>query len=166
LNNQVKFDEELYPYRNQDMIEGIFQALLEQNSDELLIKAQALIAKINMEVKCGSDDQPIRVKGLPNSIDPNKPLRNYRDAMTREDRQEWAVAYMEEHQSFHGQGTLQVARPEPGSKILDITTRADYKVTNGLFDNRKIRLCVCANFAVISRRKELTTIPGIYTPLS
>jgi hypothetical protein len=104
-----------------------------------------LVAKINEEVTCGSDDHPIRVKGMPNSIDPNIPPRNYRDAMTREDRQEWAAAYMEEHQGFHDQGTLQVARPESGAKILDTTTRADYKVTNGVFDKQKIRLCVCGN---------------------
>ena len=89
------------------------------------MKARALVAKMNEAVTCGNHDNPIRVKGLPNSIDPNKPPRNYRDAMTREDRQEWATAYMEEHQGFHEQGTLQVARPEPGAKILDTTTRAD-----------------------------------------
>jgi hypothetical protein len=205
-SNQAKFDENFYPYRNQDMIEGMladdhnvdilsqlqkdvtwvefddkmnlhefekvhvntssneytlrsiinpdnymkmsresfFQALLKQNSDELLIKARALVAKMNDEVSSGSDG-PIRVKGLPNSIDPNKPPRNYRDAMSREDRQEWAAAYMEEHQGFHEQGTLQVARPEPGAKILDTTTRTDYKVSNGVFDKRKVRLCVCGN---------------------
>ncbi len=29
--------------------------------------------------------------------------------------------------------------------MLDTTTRVDYKVTNGVFDKRKIRLCVCGN---------------------
>ncbi len=29
--------------------------------------------------------------------------------------------------------------------MLDNTTHADYKVTNGVFDKRKIRLCVCCN---------------------
>jgi hypothetical protein len=29
--------------------------------------------------------------------------------------------------------------------VLYSTTRADYKVTNGVFDKRKIRLCVCCN---------------------
>ncbi len=61
------------------------------------------------------------------------------------DRQEWAAAYMEEHQGFHEQGTLKIARPEPGAKILDSTTRTDYKVTNGVFEKRKVRLCVCGN---------------------
>ena len=208
-SNQAKFDEDFFPYRNKDMIEGqladdlnvdilsqlqkdvkwieyddrtnlhdfekvhvntsadqytlrsiispdtymkmtresFFAALLKQNSDELLIKARALVAKMGEELKSETDpsDDPIKVKGLPNSIDSNKPPRNYRDAMSREDRQEWATAYMEEYQGFHEQGTLKVARPEPGAKILDTTTRADYKVTNGVFGKRKIRLCVCGN---------------------
>ncbi len=44
---------------------------------------------------------PSRVKGLPDSIDPkNKPPRNYRDAMRREDLQEWADVYNKEYQGF------------------------------------------------------------------
>jgi hypothetical protein len=35
---------------------------------------------------------PSRVEGLPDSIDPNKPPHNYRDAMMKEDQQEWAEA--------------------------------------------------------------------------
>jgi hypothetical protein len=88
---------------------------------------------------------PSGVKGLPDSIDPNKPPRNYRDAMRREDRQEWAEAYDKEYQGFIEQGTLKLARPEKGAKGLDITMHADYKVTNGVFDKRNIRLCVCGN---------------------
>jgi hypothetical protein len=67
-------------------------------------------------------DGPSRVKGLPDSIDPNKPPRNYRDAMQREDRQEWAEApeaYDKEYQSFIEQGTLKIARPEKGAKVQD-----------------------------------------------
>ncbi len=81
------------------------------------------------------------MKGLPDSIDPNKPPRNYRDAMQREDRQEWAEeAYDKEYQGFIEQGTIKIARQEEGAKVLDTTTRADYKVTNGVFDKRKIRI--------------------------
>ncbi len=82
---------------------------------------------------------PINVKALPNSIDTSKayPPSDYRDAMYREDRQERAAAYMEEHQVFHEQGTLKIARPEPGAKILDTMTRTDYKVTNSVFEKRK-----------------------------
>ena len=106
--------------------ESFFQALLKKNSADLLANARALVARMTEEMDHDQDSAgPTRVKGLPSSIDPNKPPRNYRDAMSREDRQEWAAAYMEEHQGFFEQGTLQVARPEPGAKILDTISRAD-----------------------------------------
>ena len=54
-------------------------------------------------------------------------------------------SYNKEYQGFIEQGTLKIARPEKGAKVLDTTTRADYKVANGVFDKRKIRLCVCGN---------------------
>jgi hypothetical protein len=50
-----------------------------------------------------------------------------------------------EYQGFIEEGTLKIARPEKGAKVLDTTTRADYKATNGVFDKRKIRPCVCGN---------------------
>ncbi len=87
----------------------------------------------------------MRVKGLQDSIYPTKPPRNYRDAMSREDNHEWAEAYMAEYEGFLTQGTLKIVKPIKGAKIVDTTTRADYKVTNGLFEKRKIRLCVCGN---------------------
>jgi hypothetical protein len=68
---------------------------------------------------------PSRVKGLPDSIDPNKPPRSYRDAMQRERReewQEWAEAYDKEYQGFIEQGTLKIAEPEKGAKVLDCRT--------------------------------------------
>jgi hypothetical protein len=37
--------------------------------------------------------QDTKVKGLPDSIDPSKPPRNYRHAMSLPDAQEWAEAY-------------------------------------------------------------------------
>ena len=70
----------------------------------------------------------------------------FQDAKQHEDRQEWEEAYGKEHKGFIEQGTLKIARPEKGAKVLDTTTtRADYRVTNGVFDKRKIRLCVCSN---------------------
>ena len=125
--------------------ESFFQSLLKKNSDELLSKARALVARMEAEPPWTSEGNPTRVKGLPSSINPSKPPRSYCDAMTREDRQEWGEAYLKEHQGFIEQGTFKVARPPKGAKVLDTTTRADYKVTNGVFEKRKIRLCVCGN---------------------
>ncbi len=77
------------------VVRGLPQDLLKQNLDEMLIKARALVAKIEAEVSCEDKENPIKVKGLPNSIDTNTPHHNYRDAMSREDRQELAAAYMD-----------------------------------------------------------------------
>jgi hypothetical protein len=104
--------------------EAFFQSLLQRNSNELLSKARGLLSRMEAELVNTPVDGPSTVKGLPDSIDPNKPPRNYRDAMRREDRQEWAEAYDKEYQGFIEQGTLKIARPE-GAKVLDTTTRAD-----------------------------------------
>jgi hypothetical protein len=125
--------------------ESFFQSLLKKNTDELLSKARALVARMEAEPPWTSEGKSTRVKGLPSSIDPSKPPRSYRDAMTREDWQEWGEAYLKEHQGFIEQGTFKIARPPKGAKVLDTTTRADCKVTNGVFEKRKIRLCVCGN---------------------
>ena len=70
------------------------------------------------------------VTGVPAGINVNKPPKNFRDAMSREDRQEWAEAYDSEYQGFLEHGTLKIVRLKPGDKILGTTTRTEYKVIN------------------------------------
>ena len=83
-----------------------------------------------------------RVAGLPACIDPTKPPKNFKDAMSRPDRQQWAEAYNKEYQGFIERGTFVVVKPEKGEKVLGTTTRLDYNMVNGVFDKRKVRLCV------------------------
>jgi hypothetical protein len=66
---------------------------------------------------------------VPAGKDVTKPPKNFRDAMSREDRQEWADAYDSEYQGFYDHGTLKVVRPEPGAKVIGTTTRTEYKPT-------------------------------------
>ena len=54
------------------------------------------------------------------------PPKNFKDAMLRADRQEWAEAYDKEYQGFKEHRTLKVVRPVPGVKILGTTTRTEY----------------------------------------
>ncbi len=77
------------------------------------------------------------VGGVPAGIDVTKSPKNFRDAMRREDRQEWAEAYEGEYQGFYDHGTLKVVRLEPGAKVIGTTTRTEYKVVNGMFKKRK-----------------------------
>jgi hypothetical protein len=86
-----------------------------------------------------------RVKGLVMSIDPGKPPKNFKDVMSREDMQEWAEAYDNEYQGFYDHGTLKIARPEPGAKVLGTPARSEYKLVNGVFEKRIFRLCVMGN---------------------
>ena len=51
----------------------------------------------------------MHVKGLPASIDLNKPHQSYQDAMSQEDIQELAEAYMAEYLAFLTVGTLKIA---------------------------------------------------------
>ena len=78
--------------------EQVFKSLLDKHLDELLGKARALVARMEAEPPWVGVHNPMHVKGLPDSIDPKKPPRNYRDAMSREDKHEWAAGYMEEYQ--------------------------------------------------------------------
>jgi hypothetical protein len=41
--------------------------------------------------------QTTKVKGLPNSINPDKPPKSCKEAMSREDSAEWAEAYNKEY---------------------------------------------------------------------
>ena len=115
--------------------EELFQSLLSKRADELVSTARAYVAKLE-EVLMAAN----HVKGISTSIDPRRLQKNFKDAMSREDRQEWAVAYDNEYQGFFKHQTLKIARPEPGAKILGSTTWTEYKVVNGVFEKRKVRL--------------------------
>ena len=64
--------------------EDFFKSLLSKRSDKLLVKARALVARIEEDLSRPNDN---RVKGLTNGIDPNKPP-NKDAAMSRVDRQQ------------------------------------------------------------------------------
>ena len=86
-----------------------------------------------------------KVKGLPDSIDPNRPPKNYRDATSREDAVEWSEAFMKEYMGFKNRGVFEMVRYEKGMALMGMTTRMDYKVTNGVFEKRKVLLCAMGN---------------------
>ncbi len=51
------------------------------------------------------------LKGLPTSVDPDRQAKNYKDAMTREDRQSWAEAYDKEYCGFKEPNAFNIVRP-------------------------------------------------------
>jgi hypothetical protein len=75
--------------------EEIFESLLNKRADEILTSARAFMATKD---QARVEPYGSRIEGLTGNIDPTKPPKNFRDAMSREDRQEWAEAYDAEHQ--------------------------------------------------------------------
>ena len=71
--------------------------LLSKRTDELLFSTRALVAQMKEELVTRPE---ALVTGVPAVIDVNKQPKNFRDAMSREDRQEWAEAYDSEYQGF------------------------------------------------------------------
>ncbi len=80
----------------------LFQSLLSKCAMEMVSTARAYVAKLEHTPAALSPAAPAddRVKGIPAIIDPKRPPKNFKDAMSREDRQEWAVAYDNEYQGF------------------------------------------------------------------
>ena len=101
------------------------------------------------------------LKGLPQSVDPDRPPKNYKDAMSREDKQEWAEAYDKEYRGFMERNAFKVVRPEKGIRIHDTLTRLEYKEDNGTFLKRKVRLCARGDQQV---EGESFTSSDLYAP--
>ncbi len=82
---------------------------------------------------------------FPAGIDVNKTLKNFSDSMSCEVRQDRPLAYDLEYQGFLQHGTLKLVLPELCVKVIGMTTSTEYKLTNGVFKKRKVRLCVIRN---------------------
>ncbi len=97
--------------------EDFFQSLLSMQSDseELLFSARMLrlVARMKGELHAGTMGAAASVHV---GINVNKQHKNFCDAMSREDRQEWAVAYDSEYQGFLNHGTLKLVLPQQGAK--------------------------------------------------
>ncbi len=90
------------------------------------------------------------LNGLPPCIDPDRPPKNFKDAMSRDDKREWAEAYNNEYQDFKERNAFKVVSPDKGIRIHDTLTRPEYKEDNGTFLNRKVRLCARGNQLIAS----------------
>ena len=82
------------------------------------------------------------VQGIPDYIDTDKPPTSYADAMSRPDAQKWADAHQKEYQGFKDRNAFATVLLPKGARALGTTTRRDYKVVNGVFSKRKVRMCV------------------------
>ncbi len=81
------------------------------------------------------------MRGLDPRINPDKPPRNFRDAMKALDKQAWAAAYNSEFFGFQLRKVFKVVLPEPGVTIHDTLTRLEYSEDNGESLKNKVRQC-------------------------
>ena len=63
------------------------------------------------------------LKGLPISINPDRPPENFRDAISRVDKRKWATSYDKESQGCFERKEFNVIQLKPGIKIHDTNTR-------------------------------------------
>ena len=110
-----------------------------------LLATTSMHEKARMVSSSPDEMQTTKVKGLPNSINPDKPPKSYKEAMSREDSAEWAEAYNKEYMGLKQRNVFEVVRIEKGMKLMGMTTRNEYKVVNGEFSKRKSRLCAMGN---------------------
>jgi hypothetical protein len=97
-----------------------------------MVAGQACIVYSSPEQQAYFAGIPHRtLKGLPTSIDPDRPPKSYKDAMSREYRQSWSEAYDKEYCEFKEHNAFKIIRPEKGIKIHDTLTRLEYKEDNG-----------------------------------
>ncbi len=80
------------------------------------------------------------LKGLLQSVIPDRQPKNNKDASSRKDKQQLAEAYDKEYRGFMVRNAFKVVRPEKGITIHDTLTRLEYKKDNGVFLKRKVRL--------------------------
>ncbi len=72
----------------------------------------------------------LRCQGLPHGIDPDQPLKNYNEAMSRPDREhteqyQWAAVYQKECRGFVDRKALDVVKFPKGARALGTTTRLE-----------------------------------------
>ncbi len=65
--------------------------------------------------------------------------------MQREDAQEWAEALNKEYMGFKQRSVFKLVPTQKGMKLMGMTTRWEYKITNGVLDKYKTRLCAMGN---------------------
>ena len=74
--------------------------------------------------------------------DYSKPPKNFKEALSRPDSQEWIESYRREFQGFKDRDALEVVEWKKGMKVLGSVTRNEYKMVDGKLHKYKTRWCV------------------------
>jgi hypothetical protein len=160
LCNQAKFDELLFPYRKQEIINqdkedhltniltyappgskwipydkttpsNLYEKVhYDRASDTLILRltneqdtytktTQLQFFRDILKVQTAFVASLVRnVEGLPPGIDPDRPPKNFKEAMARPDREQWAAAYQKEYQGFKDRNALAVVELPKGANFF------------------------------------------------
>jgi hypothetical protein len=162
LSNQVRFDQLLFSYRQNEIIDKFVEEeapsalqteltleLVKQPGTyvfthqrvyfiDLLDFQQAFLAKV------AEKDLMEQVKVVVNL---KKQLKSYKDAMNRSDASEWYKSYRKEWRGFKDHNTMDIVQRflvSKGSRCLThlhSDTHNEYKTINGILQRQKTRWC-------------------------
>jgi hypothetical protein len=65
--------------------------------------------------------------GFDPEINPDRPPKNYKDAVSRKDREQWEEAMMKEYHGFQDMKALAIVKPPKGARLHDTLTSWEYK---------------------------------------
>ena len=85
-----------------------------------------------------------KLEGLDPAVNSDRPPKNYKDAMSRSDRQleEWAAAMNKEYLGFKNMKALAVVKPPKGAQVLGTLARWEYKEEDDKLFKYKVRMTV------------------------
>jgi hypothetical protein len=82
------------------------------------------------------------LKGLDPEINPDIPSKNYKDAVSRKDREQWEEAMMKEYHGFQDMKALAIVKQPKGARLHDTLTRWEYKEENGKLMKYKVCMTI------------------------
>jgi hypothetical protein len=80
------------------------------------------------------------LKELDPEINPDRPPKTYKDAVSRLDREQWEEAMMKEYRGFQDMKALAIVKSPKGARLHDTMTRWEYKEENGNLVKYKVRI--------------------------
>jgi hypothetical protein len=123
-----------------------------------LLATTSMHEKSRMVSASPDEMQTTKVKGLPNSINPDKPPKSYKEAMSCEDIAGWAEAYNKEYMGIKQRNVFEVVRIEKGMKLMGMTTLNEYRWSTA--SSQSASPDCATRRATIQRARPACTGPG------
>ena len=178
ISNQVRFEENVFPYRKQSVVDQYAKDMhcvstdilgesttkkwesydkdkpseyykivhSDVRTDELILqivsKNDTYARTTQYEFMTDALNRQKAYLAAVKVLDFSKPPKNFKDALSRPDKEEWIESYRREWQGFITRDALEVVPRTKGMKVLGSVTRNEYKMVGGKLHKYKTRWCV------------------------